>query len=216
MKSEEPYEPLLAALLAGDRAQCRTIFQSWLDADVDLRVLYQERMQPALYDIGNLWEQGQISVATEHLASAITEGLLNLVYPRLFEQARNGKSVVVACVANEYHQIGGKMVADLFSMNGWRAEFLGANNPVQALLDLIRDKRPEAVVLSLAIQFNLERLVQTVATLRAAYPGLPILVGGQAFQWGGQERFQEMADVHYLASLQDLQDWMNSQTPHVS
>ncbi len=216
MKSEEAYTPFLAALLAGDRAQCRNIFESWLAEDVDLRELYQERLQPALYSIGDLWELGHISVATEHLASAITEGLLNLVYPRLFERPRNGQSVVVACVANEYHQIGSKMVADLFAMHGWRSDFLGANTPVQALLDLIRERHPDVVVLSLAIQSNLEQLLQAVATIRTAYPELPILVGGQGFRWGGQERAQKIANVHYLASLQELEVWMNGQKLHVS
>jgi hypothetical protein len=27
-------------------------------------------------------------------------------------------------VANEYHQIGGKMVADIFELNGWRGYFV--------------------------------------------------------------------------------------------
>ena len=66
---------------------------------------------------------------TEHLATAISESLLNLTYPRLFAQPRNGKSAVVTCVSNEYHQIGGKMVADIFELNGWRGHFLGANMP---------------------------------------------------------------------------------------
>lgn len=214
MKPDETYHPFLAALLAGNRTQCRAIFESWLAADMDLRVLYQERLQPALYTLGELWEQGQISVATEHLASAITEGLLNLIYPRLFDRPRNGKSAVVACAVNEYHQIGGKMVADLFAMNGWRADFLGANTSVRDLLDLLRETRPDVVVLSLAIQFNLERLLQTTATLRNAFPEIPILVGGQAFRWVGQERINQIPGVRYLATLQDLEAWMKTQTPH--
>ena len=211
---DESCAPFLAALLAGDRLQCRSIFETWLAADLDLRVLYEERVQPALYAVGELWEQGRVSVATEHLATAITEGLLSLVGPSLFERPRIGKSVVVACTANEYHQIGGKMVADLFESRGWRGYSLGANTPVRDLLDLIDAKQPDAAVLSAAVQFNLESLLQAAVAVRDGFPDLPILVGGQAFRWGGLERIEHVPGLRYLASLQELEAWMQAKATH--
>ncbi|CAK0774818.1 MerR family transcriptional regulator, light-induced transcriptional regulator [Gammaproteobacteria bacterium] len=210
--AEESYTRYLKALLAGDRQQCRILFETWLAADTDLRVMYQNLIQRSLYDVGSLWEQGRISVATEHLATAITESLLNLVYPRLFSQPRLGKSVVVTCATNEHHQIGGKMVADIMEMNGWRSYFLGANTPTSDLLALIREKNPDAVALSLAVHFNLESLLQTTARVRTEFPEVPILVGGQAFRWGGWEQVEQIADVRYLGSLDALTSWMTSQT----
>jgi len=208
------YTSYFEALLRGHRGRCQAIFEAWLDAPVDVRVLYQEVVQRSLYEVGTLWEQGRISVATEHLATAITESLLNLVYPRLFSQPRIGKSAVVTCSANEYHQIGGKMVADLFELNGWRGYFLGANAPRGDLLDLIRDKKPDVVALSLTVYFHLEALMETAAALRAEFSAMPILVGGQAFRWGGRERAEGIVGVRYLRSLGELELWMNSREPH--
>ena len=210
----EAYARYLEALLAGDRRRCNEQFGAWLNADTDLRTLYQDLIQRSLYDVGVLWEQGRVSVATEHLATAITESLLNLVYPRLFSQPRLDKSAVVTCTANEYHQIGGKMVADIFELNGWRGYFLGANTPMNDLMDLIREKRPDVVTLSLTIYFNLEMLLQTAAAVRAEFPTVPILVGGQAFRWGGRERAEQIAGVQCLTSLVQLESWMKSPTPH--
>jgi MerR family transcriptional regulator, light-induced transcriptional regulator len=214
--AEAAYQLYLSALLAGDRQQCRALFESWLAAGRDLRALYQEVVQRSLYEVGGLWEQGRVSVATEHLATAITESLLNLVYPRLFSQPRIGKSAVVTCTANEYHQIGGKMVADLFELNGWRGYFLGANTPPRDLLGLIGEKRPDAVALSLTVYFNLETLLQTAAGIRAEFPAVPILVGGQAFRWGGRERAEQIAGVRHLASLAELETWVAPPTPHAT
>ena len=211
---EAAYPRYLDALLAGDRQQCRAVFESWLAAGTELRVIYQELVQRSLYEVGARWEQGRVSVATEHLATAITESLLNLVYPRLFSQPRLGKTAVVTCTANEYHQLGGKMVADIFELNGWRGYFLGANTPPRDLLDLIRDKQPDAVALSLTVYFNLETLLQTAAAIRAEFPAVPILVGGQAFRFGGRERAEQIAGVRCLASLAELESWMKSLTPH--
>ncbi len=77
-------------------------------------------MRRALYDVGELWEQGKISVAGEHLATAISEGLLHLSYPRLFAAPRSGRLAVVAASVGERHQFGARMVADMFELHGWR------------------------------------------------------------------------------------------------
>ena len=202
------YRRYLDGLLANDRQQCRLSFEQWLESDAGLRSLYEDLVRRSLYEVGDLWERGRISVATEHLATAVTESLLTLTYPRLFAQPRMGKSAVVACVANEYHQIGGKMVADLFELNGWRGYFLGANTPVRDVKELIAEKRPDVVALSVAVAFNLDTLVTVAAEIRAAFPELPILVGGQAFRWGGRERVERLSGVRFLASLDELEAWI--------
>jgi methanogenic corrinoid protein MtbC1 len=211
---EQHYQDYLQALLAGDRRACQASFETWLIALPELRSVYEELIQRSLYDVGSLWEQGRVSVATEHLATAISESLLNLVYPRLFQNPRTGKSAVVTCGANETHQIGGKMVADLFELNGWRGYFLGANTPIRDLLGLVQEKRPDVVTFSVTIFFNLEACLAGVAAVRGAFPELPILVGGQALRWGGHSRFQGFPGVLTLASLAELEAWMHTQVPH--
>jgi methanogenic corrinoid protein MtbC1 len=205
---EEAYRSYLDGLLTNDRQQCRASFEQWLESTAGLRSLYESLVQRSLYEVGDLWERGRISVATEHLATAITESLLNLAYPRLFAQPRLGKSAVVACVANEYHQIGGKMVADLFELNGWRGYFLGANTPVPDVKALIAEKHPDVVALSVSVAFSLDTLIGAAAEIRAAFPDVPILVGGQAFRWGGRERIEHLPGVRCLTSLSELEAWM--------
>ena len=212
---EEDYRRYLDGLLANDRQQCRVSFEQWLKSHADLRTLYEDLVQRSLYEVGDLWERGQISVATEHLATAITESLLNLAYPRLFASPRLGKSAIVACVANEYHQIGGKMVADLFELNGWRGYFLGANTPVRDVKVLIAEKQPDVVALSVAVAFSLDTLINAAAEIRAAFPDIPILVGGQAFRWGGRELVARLPGVRCLLSLGELEAWIKDGKNHV-
>ena len=205
---EEEYRRYLAALLAGDHRQCRAIFESILEGGIALRGIYQDLIQRSLYEVGALWEVGRASVATEHLATAITESLLSLIYPRLFNRPHLGKSAVVTCVANEYHQVGGKMVADVFEMSGWRGYFLGANTSIEDLLDFIRDKAPSVVAFSLTVYFNLETLLEAASAVRTAFPSIPILAGGQAFRLGGRSRIEEIPGVRCIASLDSLESWM--------
>jgi methanogenic corrinoid protein MtbC1 len=42
--------------------------------------LYQRVIAPAMWRIGDLWEQGAISVADEHLATALTHQTMAGIY----------------------------------------------------------------------------------------------------------------------------------------
>ncbi len=212
---ETVYRNYLGGLLAHDRQQCRARFQEWLEADAGLRSTYEDLVQRSLYEVGDLWERGRISVASEHLITSISESLLNVTYPRLFARPRNGKSAVITCAPNEYHQIGGKMVADVFELNGWRGYFLGANTPVGEAITLIAEKRASVAALSVATSFGLAEVVSAAAEIRAAFPEIAILVGGQAFRWGGRKRVERLPGVRCLASLGDLEMWIKENGNHV-
>jgi len=200
------YPAFLDSLLAGNRTHCHALISGLLDQGVEIRSLYVDLFQRALYQVGELWETNRISVAREHLATSITEGLLNLVYPVLFGGERTGRRAVVSCVANEYHQVGGKMVADILELHGWDAYFLGANTPTREMLHLLEEKHPDLLCLSVSIYFNLPNLVEAIQSVRAAWPQLQIFVGGQAFRWGGLETVVAIPHVAFVGSLAELEE----------
>ena len=208
--TDQIYDVYLAALLAGDRAGCTTIVQELNTADIPLKDLYLNLFQRSLYRTGELWEHHKVSVSVEHLATAITERLLTLVEPKIFSGQYRDHSVIVACVADEYHQLGARMVADLFELHGWRGYFLGANTPVQDLLTMIEQKNPALIALSLSIYSNLPALIKALDAIRAKYPDLPILVGGQAFRWGGTDLLKQYRNVTYIASIDQLEQEMEN------
>ncbi|MDZ7794219.1 MAG: cobalamin-dependent protein [Spirochaetia bacterium] len=210
MIREKHYSTYLQALLSGDQKRCTEIVSQLLDEKVDIKMLYNQLFQRSLYETGELWEMNKISVATEHLATSITESLLTLVYPIIFSKPHNERTAIVSCVANEFHQIGGKIVADFLELNGWHAHFLGANTPVKDLVEFIDKKEPDLVALSLSLYFNLPKLHKTIEVIRAHNQKLPILVGGQAFRWGGQELQYGYEGVRLLTSLDELESVMKT------
>ena len=203
--TEHEYHEYLKALLAGDRARCTTIAQGLLDRGVDARDLYLNLFQRALYEVGSLWEEHKISVAVEHLATAITERLLTLAHSRIFSGPRRKRSVLIACAPGEHHQLGGRMVADLFEMYGWQGDFLGANLLVSDLLNMVTARKPDMLGLSVSLDCNLPAMLAAIDAITSAHPELPILVGGQAFRGGASEALKPYPNVTWVSSIEQLE-----------
>lgn len=201
-------DALVDAFVRGDRDASGRIFDAAIDRELPIPRVYQDLLRPALYRVGELWECGQISVATEHMATAITEELMNTVYPRLVSANRRGHKVVIATVEGEEHQVGAKMASDLFEMHGWDALFPGAGITTSELLALIDREQPTLLGLSFAIAEHSASLLRMLQRIRAHSPRLPILVGGQGLRWTDSAAWPHLDDVTYFASLDALDAYL--------
>ena len=70
----------LEALRAGDRRRAFGVVDGARAAGLDLGAIYMEVFQPALREIGRLWQENAITVADEHLATAITQAAMARLY----------------------------------------------------------------------------------------------------------------------------------------
>lgn len=201
--SAERYQLFLNALLAGDKASCRRQVQELLSTKISALDLYTQLFSNSLYEVGHRWEAGLVSVAQEHLASLIIEDLMGLVFAQTSLPARLRRRAIVFCGADELHQIGGRMVADSLEALGWDAAFLGANTPTKDLVQMVENRNPELVAVSVTLEKNLEKAVETLQALRQIGPDLILLAGGQAVQ-RNLERFSQYPGLNVLCSLNEL------------
>jgi methanogenic corrinoid protein MtbC1 len=203
------YQAYLTALMAGDRSRCTDIVQDLRTSGTDIKDIYVHLFQRSLYDVGDLWEHHRISVAVEHLASAITERLLSMMETEIISIPHKTHTVIVACIADEFHQIGGRMVSDMFELQGWNSHFLGANTPVRDLISMMQRKKPDLIALSVSVYFNIPNLLSALTMIRTQFPSLQILAGGQAFRWGGEGLLERYPPIRYVKDLDDLEAWID-------
>lgn len=200
----------LRSLLAGNRGECSRIIHDHLNNQLSIPDVYEKVIRNSLYEIGELWELNKISVATEHLASAIVESILNELYLTIMHNDNSKKRVVVACAENEFHQIGIKMVNDVFEMNGWNSFFLGANTPTIELISFVEFINPYMLAISLSIYSHIPILERMIQKIRDDMPEMTILVGGQAFQRGGQDVIANYPNVVYLPDLNSIDSFIKN------
>ena len=199
--SEKLYQDYLSSLLSGEKFTCRQIVQNLIGDKVELKDLYINLFQRSLYEVGELWENNRITVATEHLATTITSNLMTLAYPLIFNTEKIGKKAIITAITNEYHQIGARMVADLMELEGWDTFFLGSNTPIKDLEEMIREKEPDYLALSVAIYFNMSKLEEILKRINQKFPDLQIVIGGQAFRWGGEDVVKKFDNVKLFKDM---------------
>lgn len=170
----------LDALLAGDRhGASRSVLRA-ADEGVPVEELYLEVFQPVLREVGRRWETGEVTVGQEHLVTAATQLVMAQLYPRTFATPRIGRTVVVASVGGELHEVGGRMVADLFELRGWDTRFVGANAPTSSLVWLAREVGADVVAVSVTLSRHLPEALEAVASVQELR-GPKVLVGGRPF-----------------------------------
>lgn len=136
---------LLAAVGSYDEGAAQTILDDAV-AGFALETVLRELILPALREIGDAWERGDLEVAQEHFAT-------NLVRERLLGLARLwgrglGPLAVLACAPGEHHDIGLIGFGLVLRSHGWRILFLGADTPISTLRRAVEATGPRLVVVA--------------------------------------------------------------------
>lgn len=171
-----------AALLSGSQREALGVVTTCLDDGKSLIEVQLHVIQPALYGIGEKWQANQVSVAQEHMATAMVESVMTVALLRSPPPVPNGRRVLLACVEGNHHAVGLRMVADSFLLSGWELEYLGANVPTQALVQQVADWKPDVVGLSVSFaqQLGTVKTVIAAMTERLGMARPAVIVGGLA------------------------------------
>ena len=120
-------DALTQCMLRGDARAARSLMLQRVDKNVDYLCIATHLFQPALYRIGELWERNEITVAGEHLATAIIRTLMVECYMSAKFKKPVRRKALLAGVEQNRHVLGLRMVADAYCLAGWSVQYLGAD-----------------------------------------------------------------------------------------
>lgn len=182
----------LDLLLKNDTRGAYQYIEDLFKKGYDLEVIYIEILQEVMHEIGDLWHKQEISIDKEHYCTATTQMVLSQFYPLIFNSEKNGFKLLTCSVGSELHEMGGRMVSDIFEYYGWDSVYLGASVPNDAVINSIRENKPDLVALSVTMPQHLLLCKNLVQTIKENFPDVRIAVGGRGFisttalwqQWG--------------------------------
>jgi methanogenic corrinoid protein MtbC1 len=161
-------------------------------------------------NIGELWENNEITAADKHLASAVCYFILSTLYPPMQISASAGRKKRCFCVLKgEQHDLGLKMVNSLFDEKGYETHYLGPNLPLEYAIEKAELWRPEIICLSISIVYHLPNIKKYVDAL-AGLPNHPaILIGGRIVnQYDLNPYFSNQSEIMY--DLKAAENWLSN------
>lgn len=178
------FEEFSTALLAGSRDKIIALVDRKLAEGHGIVDISRQLIQPALYRIGEKWREKQIGIPQEHMATALALSVMAYGLSRSPLAPPNGRKVMLACVEANQHTVGLQMVADAFTIAGWEVNFLGANVPLQALIDFAKFCCPDLIALSASLPEHVGAAREFQRRLKEAMGSdCPhVLIGGMGFR----------------------------------
>lgn len=203
---DEETKEFLNCLMKADTKRARYLLLEYIRQGIGLADVYVDIAGESMREVGELWHRHLISVDQEHYCTSVTQTALSQLYPIIFNQERRDKTMIAACVGSELHEMGARMVADLFEYSGWDSIYLGAAVPAEAVLSAVELHRPDLIALSVTMPEHLVICRETVERIREKHPKLPIAVGGRAFESTNEIWKNWRVDV-YTQDARDLVKW---------
>ncbi len=170
-------------LIEGNKDDAAKLIYHTLENGATIKDIYLNVFQVTQKEVGRLWQLGKIFVAQEHFITAATQFIMSRLYPYMFSNPKQNKKICIACINGELHELGPRMIADLFELNGWDAYYFGANTPQLSLIKAIALYKVKVIAISATMTYNLSAVEELILKIRndEAIKDVKIIVGGYPF-----------------------------------
>jgi MerR family transcriptional regulator, light-induced transcriptional regulator len=145
---------------------------------------YDKLLKPVMYRIGDLWQKGQLDVATEHASTNTVIGLIKIINERIASRTKESSSqykAVICTPDGELHGLAANMIESLLLSKGLKVYNISTSIPTEHIVEYIRDLQPDIVIISITLAENIrsaERLIQQIDA--KCNNKVPVIVGGSA------------------------------------
>ena len=144
------------------------------------RTFLDRLLHPLLEITGEMWSDGRLKVAHEHLASAVVRSLLGTMY--LSNTADSTDPLLISTTpVGQRHEFGALMASVAAATGGWRTLYLGPNLPAEDIIEAADSRGASALALSVVYPTDDPQLPAELRKLQLLNDRrLPLLVGGRA------------------------------------
>ena len=167
-------------------------------------------IQPIMYEVGLLWQNGKITVGDEHIISSRVEKFVTKLIQA--QSVGSNKLIVLAPSENEHHTLALNVLELLLIERGFRVINLSYTIDALSLISFIKKAKiyPDWIFFSLTMNSLVHILRMDIKVIRKELqmPNLKIVIGGQG-KWGiNPEEFKEVDKI--IKTKKDIQDLLFS------
>lgn len=169
---------LVQKVIAGDSTGAGELVRARLAAGLTPYEIVPDLILAAMSQIGTSWEQNELMIYEEHIATEIIVRLLASLPSLVPAVPSNGRKALVTCVPNDHIQLVSLALSVYLELRGWQVASLGQGLPAEQIVAAAEALHPDAVFLSLTMVARLAGALETVEGLIRIEPRPTVVVGG--------------------------------------
>ena len=178
MTREEQQNVFFECLSEGNRRRCLNLVREWEQQQLPDEQLYNDIIIPALVRFGEAWENNELGIIEEHIATQIIRTILGYKAVTLTPHRTLHRTALVGCVPEEHHDVATMIMSNTLEKDGWRVRHYGGAVPRHDLYESVRRMKPDLLCLTMKSISCLESTITLLTDVRAAVPETKILIGG--------------------------------------
>ena len=174
-------EKMLELLIRNDIKSLADIFDRYSQI-FGLVKFYERLLTPVMYKVGELWKEGRLDVATEHVCSSAAHTLVKIINERVSKSPvadRKALKILICTPEGEYHSLGCMVIESFLRSKGYSVSNIAPSVPSDAIISFAGKFNPDLIMISITLGENIDatnKLINKILESRISFP--PILVGG--------------------------------------
>ena len=172
-------------MMNADRVGAVALIDEVLTSGIGSRQIITDILDPAIVQLGRMWEQESMSLSQNFVASKIAEDILLRCIPDKSEHTHSKGAVVIGNIEDDFHSLGRKAVGLFLTAAGWDVHDLGNDVPAEELLEKAIEVNACVIGASAMMQttaLNI-RKVRHLIDERGLTDRIKLAVGGAVFNW---------------------------------
>ena len=180
-ENENIKEQIFNALKNGEVEKILRIVKTY-NSEKTLASFYDNILKQVLYEIGSLWEQNKLDIATEHVCSNIANKiifLINKLYKKNNEDKYKKLNIILCTPDGELHNIACNILESILLQKGYKVYNISPSIPTESIIKYIKEINPSLIMISVTLADNIGSAKRLIKKINSEF-NIPILLGGQA------------------------------------
>ena len=178
---------LFYSMTEGDLKESIRIYELFVNKS-SIEDFYEKILNPIMQEIGSMWADGRISIATEHISSNTAQSLIKIISENHKRSTLDKGRVIITTPVGEEHCLSCNMIESFLLSKVFTTFNLSPSTPANSLVEFIRSIHPTAILISITLPDNIKAGQRLATKIHDQYRTLPVYVGGQALS-GRKSKF---------------------------
>lgn len=144
---------------------------------------FDNLLRPIMYEIGQLWAEEKLDVATEHVCVNTAIALIKIINERQLKSVarhHNQRKVFICTPNGEQHNLACNIIESTLLSKGYKVYNASPSLPADSIIHSLNNIKPDVILISVTLEDNIQIAKSLARKIRNGFTSLPIFVGGIA------------------------------------